>query len=122
MAQTSSAERIFQSDRHFTPSSTGEPVRSVVVETSEVVVVAWHVEPGERIPAHVHPLGQDTWTILAGQGAYQVSADGTSRSIVAGDVVVARTGDVHGVFNDGSVPLRFISVVAPAGAGYELLG
>jgi len=28
---------------------------------------------------------------------------------------------VHGVVNDGSEPLLFISVVAPASAGYELL-
>jgi quercetin dioxygenase-like cupin family protein len=114
------SERIFQSDHYFTASA-GEPIRSVVLETQDAVVVAWHVEPGQRIPAHVHPLGQDTWTILAGQGAYQVSADGTSRPIAVGDVAVARAGEVHGVLNDGTVPLRFISVVAPAAAGYERL-
>jgi mannose-6-phosphate isomerase-like protein (cupin superfamily) len=41
--------------------------------------------------------------------------------LVAGDIVIASTSQVHGVFNDGSEPLRFISVVAPASAGYELL-
>lgn len=41
--------------------------------------------------------------------------------IVAGDVVVARTGNVHGVLNTGDEPLRFISVVSPGSAGYELV-
>lgn len=113
-------DRIYKS-AHFLQPSDGEPIRSVVAETAEAVVVAWHVNPGQRIAAHVHPKGQDTWTILSGQGQYQVEANGASRPVVAGDIVVANTGQVHGVFNDGDEPLRFISVVAPASAGYELL-
>lgn len=102
------------------PSET-EPIRAVVVESSQAVVVAWLVLPGQRIAAHVHPAGQDTWTILAGRGQYQTDADGGSRPIAAGDVAVAYTGCVHGVYNDGPEPLRFISVVSPANAGYEPL-
>ena len=99
----------------------GEPIRSVITESADAAVVAWHVKPGQRIAAHVHPQGQDTWTILSGCGEYQLEADGTSCRIVAGDVVVAHTGCVHGVYNSGSEPLVFISVVSPAEAGYELL-
>ena len=99
----------------------GEPIRSVITQSSEAVVVAWHVEPGQRIAAHVHPHGQDTWTILSGRGDYQIGADGESRPVAAGDVVVARTGSVHGVANSGTEPLRFISVVSPAEAGYQLV-
>lgn len=112
--------RIFPSAEFMQPSD-GDPIRSVVVETPDSVVVAWHVKPGQRIAAHVHPAGQDTWTILSGQGEYQVEASGTSRPIKAGDVAVAYTGAVHGVYNNGTEPLRFISVVSPASAGYELL-
>ena len=111
-------ERIFPSQDFFVVSD-GEPVRSVVTESPEAVIVAWCVQPGQTIGAHVHPQGQDTWTILAGEGNYVVDLNGTRRRIAAGDVVVARTGAVHGVHNDGRVPLRFISVVAPAQAGYE---
>jgi oxalate decarboxylase/phosphoglucose isomerase-like protein (cupin superfamily) len=35
--------------------------------------------------------------------------------------VVAPRGCVHGVLNHGDEPLRFISVVSPASAGYERL-
>lgn len=113
-------ERIFKSNNFFNPS-VGEPIRSVVTETSDAVIVAWQVNPGQHIQAHVHPSGQDTWIIISGQGAYQVTASGEFRKIVAGDVVVARTGSVHGVFNTGDEPLRFISVVSPGSAGYELV-
>jgi quercetin dioxygenase-like cupin family protein len=112
--------RIFKSTDFFQPS-VGDPIRSVVTESPEAVVVAWHVNPGQRIAAHTHPNGQDTWTILSGQGDYQMLPSGESRRIVAGDVVVAHTGSVHGVFNCGMEPLRFISVVGPATAGYELI-
>lgn len=115
-----SQERIYKSAECFQPTD-GDPIRSVVAESPEAVIVAWHVKPGQRIAAHVHPHGQDTWTILSGQGQYQVDATGEKRLIVAGDIVVANTGKVHGVFNDGSEPLLFVSVVAPANAGYELL-
>ncbi|MCP9931464.1 cupin domain-containing protein [Cyanobium sp. AMD-g] len=114
------------SDRHFhaldfMQPSDDEPIRSVITETAEAVVVAWYVKPGQRIAAHVHPAGQDTWTILSGRGDYQMEASGASLAISAGDVVVAPKGCVHGVSNSGEEPLTFISVVAPAEAGYELL-
>lgn len=112
--------RIFASADFMQPSS-GEPIRSVVTQTPHAVVVAWHVEPGQRIAAHVHPEGQDTWTVLSGQGRYQLDARGSTRPIGPGDVVVAPRGCVHGVLNDGTQPLRFVSVVSPADAGYEPL-
>lgn len=112
--------------RHFTvveflQPADGEPIRSVITESADAAVVAWYVKPGQRISAHVHPQGQDTWTILSGRGEYQLAADGNSRPLVSGDVVVAHRGEVHGVFNSGSEPLVFVSVVSPADSGYELL-
>ena len=117
---TLNQERLFEYARCMQPAD-GDPIRTVVTETAECVVVAWHVKPGQTIAPHVHPFGQDTWTILAGTGDYIVSGDGAKRTIKAGDIVVARTNDVHGVVNSGEEPLNFISVVAPASAGYELL-
>jgi len=112
--------RIFHSADWLQPVD-GEPIRSVVTQSAEVVVVAWHVKPGQRIAAHVHPHGQDTWTVLSGQGQYQTDEQGSTHTITAGDVVVAPTGSVHGVHNTGSEPLVFVSVVCPADAGYTLL-
>lgn len=85
------------------------------------VIIAWLVLPGQQIRPHIHPKGQDTWTILSGSGEYITDLDGSIQKVAAGDVVVAYINDVHGVINNGTEPLTFISVVAPADAGYELI-
>ncbi len=113
-----SETRIFSSSSFFKAAKKA-PIRSVVTESSEAVVVAWHVEPGQSIPTHIHPNGQDTWTVLRGRGEYYLDETGASASIVAGDVVVAESGCVHGVFNSGDEPLTFISIVTPANAGHQ---
>jgi quercetin dioxygenase-like cupin family protein len=101
--------RIFKSADAFQPIAEGDPV------------VAWFLLPGQTIAPHIHPHGQDTWTILTGQGDYTIDAAGTTQAIVAGDVVIAPVGCVHGVRNTGDEPLSFISIVAPAAAGYQLV-
>ncbi len=113
--------RIFNSSKFFQPTETGEPIRSVITESPDATVVAWYIQPGQEIPAHIHPHGQDTWTILSGTGKYYLDRAGATKSIVAGDVVIAPVGCVHGVFNHSDEALVFISVVSPATAGYERL-
>jgi quercetin dioxygenase-like cupin family protein len=115
-----SQDRVFQVAQHLRPNE-GEPIRSVVHETKDAAIVAWTVQPGQRISAHVHPAGQDTWTVLAGEGQYQTNASGQTTRIAAGDIAVAHAGAVHGVHNTGSSPLVFVSVVSPALSGYELV-
>lgn len=115
-----SVQRIFTSSQFFQPSD-GEPIRSVVTESQDAVVVTWYVKPGQEISPHIHPNGQDTWTILSGKGEYFLDEIGTKKPVVAGDIVVAYTGCVHGIVNNGEEPLIFISIVAPADAGYQLV-
>lgn len=112
--------RVYKSADFFQPAD-GEPIRSVMTESKEATVVAWYVRPGQAISPHTHPYGQDTWTILSGSGEYYLDAAGLKKPIVAGDVVVAHVGSVHGVFNSGTEPLVFISVVSPSDAGYQLI-
>ena len=102
----------------FLQPADGEPIRSVITESVDAAVIGWCVKPGQRISAHVHPDGQDTWTILSGCGRYCVSAHGESIAIAEGDVVIAHRGEVHGVLNTGQEDLVFISVVTPAAAGF----
>lgn len=112
--------RIFHSSDFFQPSDL-EPLRSVITQSDLAVVVAWYVRPQQIIPAHIHPQGQDTWTILAGIGEYYLDTHGNTQKIESGDVVVAPIGCVHGVINTGAEPLIFISVVTPETAGYEVV-
>ncbi|NJR61415.1 MAG: cupin domain-containing protein [Cyanobacteria bacterium CRU_2_1] len=110
--------RIFNSSRFLQPTD-GEPIRSVITESRDAVVVAWYIKPGQEISPHIHPNGQDTWTVLTGKGEYYLDQTGTTKSIGVGDVVVAPVGCVHGVLNKGDEPFVFISVVSPADAGYQ---
>lgn len=112
--------RVYHTGAHM-QASDGDPIRSVVTESEHSVIVAWHVAPGQTIAAHTHPNGQDTWTILSGEGLYQVDEQGTTIAVVPGDIVVARKGQVHGVRCTSSEPLRFVSVVAPLDAGFAPL-
>ena len=110
-------QRVYKSSEYMQVSD-GEPIRSVVAESEHSVIVAWHVKPGQKIAPHTHPDGQDTWTILSGQGQYQIDENGNSITVVPGDVVVAKRGQVHGIRCTSVEPLRFVSVVAPLEAGY----
>jgi len=114
------SDRIFASHNHFEPSD-DEPIRSVVTTSAHAVVVAWYVKPGQSIKPHRHPHGQDTWTLLSGEGDYVLNEQGAEIKVRAGDIVVAHTNEVHGLHNRSAQPLYFISVVSPAEAGYELL-
>jgi quercetin dioxygenase-like cupin family protein len=110
-------QRVFKSSNYMQVSY-NEPIRSIVDESEHSVIVAWHVESGQTIAPHTHPNGQDTWTILSGEGQYQIGEAGNTVSVISGDVVVAKKGQIHGVLCTSKEPLRFISVVAPFEAGY----
>ena len=113
-------DRIFKSS-DFLEHNLGEPIRSVITESKDAVVIAWYVKPGQKISAHLHPQGQDTWIVQSGLGEYLMDRSGTTKTIKTGDVVIAHCGGVHGVLNTGNEPLIFLSVVCPANSGYELI-
>lgn len=110
--------RIFSVAEYIRPSNS-EPIRSVVLETNDSAVVVWHAHPGQEITAHVHPHGQDTWTVISGEAEYY-QGDGIVTRLKAGDIAIAKPGQVHGAINSGSVPFIFVSVVAPGNAGFAL--
>jgi quercetin dioxygenase-like cupin family protein len=113
-------DRIFKT-ADFVQVSEGEPVRSVVTESAQAVIVLWHLLPGQQIASHIHPQGQDSWTILSGEGEYMLGSEEVTK-IGVGDVAIAPVGAMHGVLNCGKEALVFVSVVSPGAAGYELVG
>ncbi|MDH5786499.1 MAG: cupin domain-containing protein [Chromatiales bacterium] len=110
-------ERVYSARDFVRPSDT-TPIRSVVLETGDSVIVVWHAKPGQEIPPHYHPHGQDTWTVLSGQASYYLGG-GQQTPLKVGDIAVARPGEVHGAFNDGDEEFVFVSVVSSDKAGYE---
>lgn len=75
--------RVFHVAAYLHPND-GEPIRSVVHETADAAIIAWTVKPGQHISPHIHPSGQDTWTVIAGVGEYQIDASGATVRIPAG--------------------------------------
>jgi quercetin dioxygenase-like cupin family protein len=91
-----------------------------VLETEDSAIVVWHAHPGQEISAHVHPHGQDTWTVVSGSADYY-QGGGVVAKLRAGDIAVAKPGQVHGALNtDPREPFIFVSVVAPGIAGFAL--
>lgn len=111
-------DRVFSLADFIRPSE-GDPVRSVMLETPDAVIVIWHLAPGQIIAPHVHPGGQDTWTVISGEALY-LRGEGVEQPLTKGNVAVARRGEVHGARNTGDEPFVFVSVVAPGDAGYSL--
>ena len=95
------------------------PIRSVVLETRDSIIVVWHVHPGQEIAAHIHPHGQDTWTVCR-EWLITFRAMGLFVPLREGEIAVARPGQVHGRENTGTEPFVFVSVVASANAGFVL--
>ena len=110
--------RLF-SIANFIQPSEDLPIRSVVLETPESVIVVWYVDPGQKIAAHVHPHWQDTWTVFSGTADY-FQGNGIVSRIKTNDIAVAKPNQVHGARTVGNSPFIFVSVVAPGGAGYTL--
>jgi quercetin dioxygenase-like cupin family protein len=108
--------RLFSIANYAQPSE-DSPIRSVVLETAEAVIVVWYVLPAQEIPAHIHPHGQDTWTVLSGTADY-FQGNGVVCRINAGEIAVAKPNQVHGAKNVGTEPFVFVSVVTPGNAGY----
>jgi quercetin dioxygenase-like cupin family protein len=114
-------QRVFESAAYLKPqvNDAEPPIRSLMASSKDSNVIIWHVATGQRLSPHVHPLGQDTWIVQSGAGDYVFDAQGSTRPIKSGDVVVAHAGEVHGVLCTSTEPLVIISVVAPAEAGFE---
>jgi quercetin dioxygenase-like cupin family protein len=90
-----------------------------VLQTDDAAIVVWHVAPGQEIAAHVHPQGQDSWTVITGEADYYQGGGEVAR-LKVGDIAVAKPGQVHGARNTGARPFIFVSVVASGNAGFAL--
>jgi quercetin dioxygenase-like cupin family protein len=86
--------------------------RAVVTEiaiTDHSSIAVWGVRPGQQVPAHTHPDGQDTWIMMRGELTYYLG-DGQKKVISAGQVDVAQPLEVHGAINEGFEDAVFLSI------------
>lgn len=69
------------------------------------------VGPGERShPPHQHP-GVEAFYMFEGEGTLEI---GDERIILrAGESLVFDSGRMHGLFNSGAIPMRYMVIIRP---------
>jgi mannose-6-phosphate isomerase-like protein (cupin superfamily) len=76
-------------------------------------------EPGGKTPPNTHGIAEEAFYVLAGTG--KAIADGSSRDIGPGDVLVLRPGTEHVVENTGPGKLYCLTMMTPNEGFAELI-
>jgi mannose-6-phosphate isomerase-like protein (cupin superfamily) len=76
-------------------------------------------EPGGKTPPNTHAIAEEAFFVLAGTG--KALADGASRDIGPGDVLVLRPGTEHVVENTGAGKLYCLTMMTPNEGFAELI-
>jgi quercetin dioxygenase-like cupin family protein len=111
------SSRTFNAEQHVRFSSEKATVTEVSL-TSHASIAVWGVRPGQEVPAHTHPDGQDTWVMVKGELTYYLG-NGQRRTIRAGDVDVADKNEVHGAINEAVGDAVFLSIYSAPKIGWE---
>ena len=110
-------QRTFDPASHVEFSESKATVTEIVI-TEHSSIAVWGVRPGQEVPAHLHPDGQDTWVMLRGELTYYLG-NGERRTIRAGELDIAEHHEVHGAINEGSEDAVFLSIYSAPKIGYE---
>lgn len=102
------SERIFNAE-NLARFSDEKAVVTEVAVTQHSSIAVWGVRPGQEVPAHTHPDGQDTWVMLRGELTYYLG-NGQRHTIKAGEIDVASPDQVHGAINESAADAVFLSI------------
>ena len=67
------------------------------------------VEPGGSIGEHTHEGDNEIFYFL--EGTCEYNDNGTKVQVGPGDTTVCNDGEMHGLVNNGDVPLKFIALI-----------
>ena len=68
--------------------------------------------PGSSTTPHHHPLTEEIYYILEGQGRMEIGDQ--TQTVGPGDAIAIPPGERHQIFNSGNVVLKFLCCCAPA--------
>ena len=86
---------------------------------SKNLTVTWvDVPPGAEQRPHSHPDSEQVYVIVRGSGRIQVAGD--TEHVGEGDLVFIPPGAEHGIKNEGSDPLVYVSAASPPVSMAEL--
>jgi quercetin dioxygenase-like cupin family protein len=89
------------------------PASAILHDEPNVRVVAFHLQPGQRVPPH-RSESTVVVQVVAGRGRFE-GADGAV-VLEAGEGAVFEPGEMHAIDADGE-PLRFLAVITPRPGG-----
>ena len=79
---------------------------------SRNMTVTWvDVPPGAEQRAHSHPESEQVYVIVRGRGRMSIAGD--VEEVAEGDLVFIPPATQHGIVNDGSETLVYISAASP---------
>jgi mannose-6-phosphate isomerase-like protein (cupin superfamily) len=88
---------------------------------SRNLTVTWvDVPPGAEQRAHSHPDSEQIYVIVRGTGRMRVAGD--TEEVSEGDLVFIPPAAEHGIVNEGSETLVYISAASPPVSMEELYG
>ena len=94
-----------------------EAQKRVFYETPNTVGAVWSMKPGQELPMHSHEKADDIWIVLQGTAEYYPK-EGCKVQIQAGDVIVARPKECHGMINNSKEDFIMLGIAGPTPIGY----
>lgn len=86
---------------------------------SRNLTVTWvEVPPGAEQRAHSHEDAEQVYVVVRGQGRMEVAGD--VEEVGEGDLIFIPPATQHGIVNDGSEPLVYVSAASPPVSMAEL--
>ncbi|QQP70322.1 cupin domain-containing protein [Carnobacterium sp. CS13] len=79
--------------------------------------MVWCMYPGQTLPTHSHEQADDIWIVIEGTADYYPEC-GEIVQIKAGDVIVARAGEKHGMANNSDEDFIMLGIAGPTPLGF----
>lgn len=95
-------------------------VRYAFEPDGENLLVDCWLEPGGALPAHLHPIQEEHWSVTEGEVLFQL---GSTKRVIGPDdgVIVVRPGTKHSLASTGNGEAKLHCVVMPAGGLQDFL-
>ncbi|MEB2279529.1 cupin domain-containing protein [Lysinibacillus xylanilyticus] len=94
-----------------------EATKHIFYETPNTVGAVWCMHPGQNLPIHSHEKADDIWIVVEGTADFYPEC-GEMVQIKAGDVVVARAGEKHGMTNNSDKDFVMLGIAGPTPIGF----
>lgn len=92
-------------------SRTEKPFKHTFFQSERLLTGLNCLLPGQKQPIHDHAEQDKFYYVVAGLGLFTVGD--TEKVCAAGELILAPAGIEHGVENQGTELLSFITVIAP---------